>query len=209
MASHVVLCVLLAVFQSALASNILFLSGVPSPSHHLYNRVLAGALGAKGHNVTFVSADVSPKALPNVHYIHLERTYEVFYVGEDAQDVLMMAEQTPAASVRELPQFFKASCHGNLASEGLDVIVNYPNDFKFDVVINDFTFGPCLLPLIAKFNFPPLVSISAFANPPYTTDYVGGQKYPAYIPHYAVDYSTDMTFAQRVFNTYLYFLDWM
>lgn len=50
-----------------------------SPSHFIFNRVLVEGLAARGHNVTFVSPDVDKKGTPNVHYIHLEKTYAHFY----------------------------------------------------------------------------------------------------------------------------------
>lgn len=86
----------------------------------------------------------------------------------------------------------------------MNTILNYPNNFKFDVVIHDFTSGPCLLFLLQKFNNPPLVSATAFLNPPYTTDVVGGHKHVAYVPYYNVNYDTDMCFSQRVFNMILF-----
>lgn len=209
MKSHVLLCAFFAVLKLTSGGNILYLNGIPSPSHHLYNRVLVLALAAKGHNVTFVSADTVKKSTPNVHYIHLEKTYEAFFGDGDSSNVLDFANETAVESIMGLPEVFAVVCGGIIASKGLDAIINYPDNFKFDAVIYDFTFGPCLLPLVAKFNNPPLISISAFANPPYTSDIVGGQKYPAYIPHYAVNYSTEMTFVQRFFNTYLYLIDWL
>lgn len=46
--------------------------------------------------------------------------------------------------------------------------------------MHDFTAGPCELALIHKFNYPPLISVTAFDNPPYRLNVVGGHKYPAY-----------------------------
>lgn len=189
-------------------ANILYLNGVPSPSHHLYNRVLVLGLAAKGHNVTFLSSDVVTRDVPNVHYIHLEKVYEAFYGGEQPIEIIDLANQTPVEAIFDMPNFFLIVCQGVLLSTGLDKILDYPSNF-FDLIVYDFTFGPCLIPLVAKFNNPPLVSVTAFANPPYTVDLIGGQKYPSYVPHYAVNYPSDMTFFQRVFNTYLHILDAM
>jgi glucuronosyltransferase len=208
MKSLVILFTLCAIVGKSSCGNVLFINGIPSPSHHLFNRVLVVGLAEKGHNVTFLSVDKAKKETPNVHYVHLEKTYEIFFNGEESMDMLAFADQTEIDSVVELPEVCELVCDGILASKGLDDLLNYPKDFKFDAVIYDFTFGPCLLPLLHRFNYPPLISISAFSNPPYTTDWVGGQKYPAYVPHYAVTYPQQMTFTQRVFNAYLYFIDW-
>lgn len=198
-----VLCALIA---QSLSANILFLNGVASPSHHIYNRALVVGL-ANDHNITFVSVDVSDKKHPNIHYIHLEKTYEIIYEGDEPVDIMAMTEESPIEAIPGLYNYMKVNCDGVLASNGLEIILNYPNDFKFDVVIHDFTCGPCLLPLVHKFNYPPLIAITAFGIPPYTGLSIGGQKYPAYIPHYNLNYPVEMTFAQRFFNTFLHVVD--
>lgn len=203
------LCVFFVTLKCVLGSNILFLSAVVSPSHHIFNRALVLGLADKGHNLTFLSADIVEKKTPNVHYIHLEKMYETFYGKEDSFKALDFADASPYRMLVELAQMYEIICDGALSSNGLESLLNYPVDFKFDAVLHDFVFGPCMLPLLHRFDYPPMIAVSGFGNPPYSTDYIGGQKYPAYIPHYADDYSTEMTFSQRVFNTFLYAVEWM
>lgn len=209
MNSHVIYLAILANLSSAFAANILFLNAMPSPSHHIFNRVLVLGLAARGHNVTFLSADYVDKPTVNVHYYHLEKTYETFFNGEEAMNVTQVATQTPFESVIGVPEMCSAVCEGTLESKGLEKLLKFPKDFKFDAVLYDFTFGPCLLPLVTRFNNPPLVAVTAFPNPPYGSDLVGGQKYPAYMPHYTLKYSRDMTFTQRCYSSFMYLIDWM
>lgn len=194
---------LCAFVAQSMSANILFLNGIASPSHHIFNRALVVGL-AKDHNVTFVSVDVSDKKHQNIHYIHLEKTYSVLYEGDEAVDLMSMTQDTPFEAIHSIHEYMTVNCEGVLASNGLDQILNYPSDFKFDVVIHDFTCGPCLLPLVHKFNYPPLIAVSAFGIPPYSGMTIGGHKYPAYIPHYNLKYPTIMTFPQRIYNTFLY-----
>lgn len=72
------------------------------------------------------------------------------------------------------------SISGMLESNGLQTILDYPDDFKFDLVLHDYTIGPCVLPLIHKFKYPPLIATTAFDNPPYRIHWIGGHNYPAY-----------------------------
>ena len=92
-------------------------------------------------------------------------------------------------------------------SKGFAKIMSYPDNFKFDLVAHDFACGPCLLGLLLKFNYPPLIGISAFSNPPFTVDIVGGHKYPGYMPYYHNSYDMNMTFSERVYNAIVYFWD--
>lgn len=89
-------------------------------------------------------------------------------------------------------------------SNGLQQLMNYPNDFKFDAVLYDYTCGPCLLPFLEKFNNPPLISVTAFNNPPFTTALAGGHHYYAYIPYYGLNTDERMSFWQRGLNALLF-----
>jgi glucuronosyltransferase len=195
------------VINMASSANILFLNGIASPSHHLWNRVLIRSLAEKGHNITMVSVDNDKSPQPNIHYIFLEATYETIYGGQDGIDLFDMADQSPLVAVTGIYEWCELCCDGILRSKGLDTILNYPDDFKFDIVINDFTCGPCLLPLIHKFNYPPVVAVTAFNNPPYTHHLTGGQKFPAFVPHFIINYPQIMSYPQRLFNALLYAVD--
>lgn len=200
---------LLTIVETIYCKNILFLNGIASPSHHLWNGVLMKGLAQKGYNLTMVSVDTDINPPPNIHYIFMEATYDTIYGGNNSFDLLEMSKQSPLQAISGVYDFCDFCCEGILNSKGLDIILNYPNDFKFDAVIYDFTCGPCLLPLIHKFNYPPLISVSAFSNPPYTVHLTGGQKFPAFVPHYSLDFPQIMNFPQRIFNTLMYAIDTM
>lgn len=55
--------------KCVLTANILFISPMPSPSHHIWNRALAFGLVEKGHNVTLIGPD-KDKVLPK-NYTHI------------------------------------------------------------------------------------------------------------------------------------------
>lgn len=181
-----------------------------SRSHHFWNRVLMEALAKKGHNLTIVSADIDDVTPPaNMHYIHLEKVYSAVHDGPDAINLIDIVNWSPISSLLSIPQYCSQNCDGILSSVGLENILNYPSDFKFDAVLYDFTCGPCLLPLLHKFNYPPLISMTAFNNPSYTVHLISGHKWPNFVPHYITDYPRDMTFIQRFNNLVLYFIDYM
>lgn len=119
-----------------------------------------------------------------------------------------MTKESKLKSVISFYQFGAFMCEGVGLSKGLDVIQKYPSDFKFDLVIHDYTCGPCLLGLLPKFMFPPMIGISAFNNPPYTTDIVGGDKLGLTTkPFYLLDYDENMKFHERIHNAFVNFVD--
>ncbi|XP_058832975.1 UDP-glucosyltransferase 2-like isoform X2 [Topomyia yanbarensis] len=120
-----------------------------------------------------------------------------------------MAQQNVIQSMITFYDYAVVLCNGVLKSKGLDVILSYPDNFKFDLVLYDFTAGPCLMGLYHKFGQPPLIGVTAFNIPPYTVDLIGSHKYPAYIPYYTLTYDVDMNFLQRLENVFIYTSDYL
>jgi glucuronosyltransferase len=203
-------CVLLLSYVNC--ANILYLHGIISPSHHLWNRILARELAGRGHNVTFLSVDKPIGKTDNLHYIVFEDAYEIFHKNNDDGeefDIMKFSEMINNNKIlygtRALTEYAINVCDSIYKTpSGLNKILSYPADFKFDLVINDFTFGPCLLPIIHKFNYPSTIGVSAFLNPSYTDITIGGHKYPAYVPHFVANLPQLMTFTERVYNLLLY-----
>jgi hypothetical protein len=122
-----------------------------------------------------------------------------------------MSKESPIQSLFSFYDFGAFMCEGIAKSvKGMKAIQNYPSDFKFDLVLHDYTCGPCLLGLLPKFKYPPVIGISAFNNPPYTVDIVGGDKLGLTAkPFYLLNYDTDMNILQRLHNGFFNFLDSM
>lgn len=122
-----------------------------------------------------------------------------------------MTKESPIQSLFSFYDFGAFMCEGIAKSvKGLDAIRNYPSDFKFDLVLHDYVCGPCLLGLLPKFKYPPVIGLSPFNNPPYTVDIVGGDKLGLTVkPFYLLKYDTDMNILQRLHNGFFNFLDSM
>lgn len=189
--------------SNASGANILGLMGVASPSHHIWNSVLMHRLAELGHNVTILSVDLprpNQKLPPNLHYIHLETAYAV---TAGASFINMgVFEFIPIYYGRKLVQMERI-----LASKGMQTLLNYPDDFKFDVILYDYIIGPYLLGFVHKFNYPPLIGLSAFHNPPITMDLMSNHYFPAYIPYHSTTYSPVMNFWERLENTLILIAD--
>lgn len=88
-----------------------------------------------------------------------------------------------------------------IETNGFRMLLQYPDDFRFDLIVYDFTPGACLLGFMYKFKNPPLVSITAYGNPTLLNSIVGGHQYYSYVPHYYLHYvNDDLNFWQRLYN---------
>lgn len=160
-----------------------------------------------GHNITVIAADVDKNNKnEKIHYIHAD-AYKAF--GSEPFNLIELTNGMNAfLTVLLTESYYQTSCKGFTSSEGFKTLLNYPENFKFDLIIYDFTSGPCLLGFAHKFKHPPIISVSPFGSPPYTFDIAGGHKKPSYVTHFALNYdSANMNFFERLMNTLVYIFD--
>lgn len=86
--------------------------------------------------------------------------------------------------------------------------MNYPQKFKFDVVLYEFTCGPCLLSVLSRFiHQPSIIAITPFGHPSNLKSVIGEHPHYAYVPFYSLTYTKEMTFLQRLHNTIMHTFD--
>uniref|UniRef100_A0A182K6E0 UDP-glycosyltransferases domain-containing protein n=1 Tax=Anopheles christyi TaxID=43041 RepID=A0A182K6E0_9DIPT len=200
---------LIGIARQVECANILVLMSVVSQSHFIWIRPIVNRLAEVGHNVTVLSVNVDPHAPTNVSYIHLENSYNTLYGNGTAarNDILKRSNEMSMAATISFYRFGLLGCEGAITSKGLQQLLQYPADFRFDLVIYDFTCGPCVLGLMQKFQFPPLVSVTGFGVPQFTEQLVGGHKASSYVPHFTQLTDNPMPFTQRFSNTLIHLFD--
>lgn len=91
---------------------------------------------------------------------------------------------------------------------GFQALLSYPND-SFDLIIHDFTAGPCVVPFVHKFKNAALVIATPYSHPPFLAHIMGGHQYYSYVPHVALTFDTNMTFWQRLINFSFHVLEYL
>uniref|UniRef100_A0A1L8E1A2 UDP-glucuronosyltransferase n=1 Tax=Nyssomyia neivai TaxID=330878 RepID=A0A1L8E1A2_9DIPT len=193
------------------AANILVLETTPSPSHHIWMKTLLTALAQRGHNVTSLSADHVKEKIPNLHYIHMEKVYEVLYdtSSEDHTehiDFLNMGQVNVYDQFNTMVSYVRQSFKGMLLSKGYRQLLAYPDDFKFDLVIHDFISAPMLINFVEKFGNPPIIGATAFYSASLASELLGGILAPSYVPYPLVNMRTT-NFWGRLSNFLLVYYD--
>ncbi|KAF5282555.1 hypothetical protein FQA39_LY04962 [Lamprigera yunnana] len=184
-------------------ANILHISHISSGSHHIWNRPLAFNLVKKGHNVTMLSRQNEKSKPTNFTLILLEDTQKETF---DSFSINNLEDIGVFASIKVLYGFSEYWCVHDFATDGLRTLMNYPKDFKFDLIIYDITLQQCLYPLIHRFNNPPVVAVTPFLLPPVLSHALGNPLQPSYFPYYATRYSDKMNFRERLYNfLYVYY----
>lgn len=101
--------------------------------------------------------------------------------------------------------FWTISALATIRTNGFQQILNYPTNFKFDLLLNDYTCGPCLLGILHRFNHQPTI-VGITASSILVPEVSGGHNQYAYIPHFLLPYDSDMNFYQRIQNFIVYHL---
>ena len=93
-----------------------------------------------------------------------------------------MGQKSYAEVFYEVAGLMISACSAAVDSERYKQLLSYPDDYKFDLVIYDFTMSQCLLGLIHKFNFPPMVSVTPYLFSSRSSHLSGSPVYPAFFP---------------------------
>lgn len=164
---------------------------------------LVNELAVRGHNVTVLSTEIDRRAPPNVTYLQMDGVYEMLHQDEQ-MDFIQMHKMPARDTLDMLDHAFLLTCEGAVRSRGVQQMLAYPDSFGVDLILYDFACGPCLLGFQHKFGYPPVVAVTAFNVPTYTSQVLGGHNYFAYVPHFTVNFDVVMSFRQRLQNLYLH-----
>ncbi|XP_059611783.1 UDP-glycosyltransferase UGT5-like [Phlebotomus argentipes] len=189
--------------------NILYLVGVPSPSHHIWNRAIMLELAQRGYNLTVLTVELE-ESLPNLHFITMEDVYEVVQREWNAGSIgVDTAKRSSWSIVSDSYNFYHFVSQKLASTEGFRRLMDYPDDFNVSAVIHDFSLGQMMLGFVEKFGNPPLISVSPFGVPPHTWSVAGEPHLAPFSPHFATGYPTEMHFGQKILNLAMHFWDWM
>ena len=155
---------LLTIFTSftinnANSVNILCLMGTPSPSHHIWNKSIMKALADKGnYNLTILTFEME-QSTKSMHFIHIEDVYQSIYEqfvnkqkdkqrkgggggggGNDGiGEIDFNNSKNVFSSIVDVYSFFNYIDTLLLESNATKQLLNYPLDFKFDLILYDAT----------------------------------------------------------------------
>ncbi|KAJ4431906.1 hypothetical protein ANN_20512 [Periplaneta americana] len=147
--------------------------------------------------VTVISAGVDRDPPANLTSIHLEGVYEANRANFNYEASI---EDSTIINILNMFGRVNLACEKGLQSRGGQQLLNYPSTEPFDLIITEAGWGECFYGFIGKFGSPPVVAISAFGIPPWTSGFMGTSENPSYIPNFFTPYSSRMDFGQRILN---------
>lgn len=158
----------------------------------------------KNHNITIITALPDAVKLPNVHYIYLD-AYFTEFEGSPSENFTTLGRINPWKRLLVYADRVITGCHGMVKSYGFHQLMIYPEDFKFDLILYDYLYQPCLLPFYSRFKYPPLIAITAnglFTVKRYYGLFTPFERHPFYN-------GFEPTFWGRIHNFLLYNYDYL
>ncbi|KRT85432.1 glucuronosyltransferase [Oryctes borbonicus] len=189
-----------ALLKIANSANILFVTVLPSPSHHIWHEVLVKGLLKNGHNITMLSYDEPTFKSTNYTALQLD-PYAIFTEGENVNFMKDIGKSFLSEQL-EIWRFTVAIAKETLKAERFKQLTEYPKN-SFELIIFDMTLSFHFLPLIDHFGKIPAIGTSPYATAPYIGD-AFGHHFCTYFPDTSLPYADEMTFLQRVLNTIVY-----
>lgn len=179
--------------------NVLYLSNIPSPSHFIWCKALLTALHERGYNITALSPDVE-ESKENFSYYHLEKVYAATYNGSTEMNFIEMGKLSFLEMYLGFAFFIEAACESALKSNGYQQILDFPDDFKFDLIVYDFTMSQCLLGIVHKYKNVPMVSVTPFLFSNKVAQLSGSLMFPGFVPSPNEALSQTMNFKDRLIS---------
>ncbi|XP_058832660.1 UDP-glycosyltransferase UGT5-like [Topomyia yanbarensis] len=183
------------------SANILYISSVASPSHFLWSQRLFERLAKLGYNLTVVNL-YKQGTIKDVQFIKLDGIIDNLAMEEE--DYIEFGQMNPFAVVMSFSELELYVCELAIKSPGFKSLLEYPKEFRFELVIHDHLAGPCLLALLTRFNYPPLILATAYNRLSTTTESLGSLIFPGFIPNQVYDVYGSMNFYQRCYNFLLF-----
>lgn len=120
-------------------------------------------LSKEGHNLTTLTMfEDNMKNKNGIHTLHLRETREILSHGRRQEiNVLKFAEINPWTRIMLDYEFHLEFCRNLLVDSSYKTLLNFPKDFKFDLILYDSLSSPCLLGFYERFNRPPLIRIQS------------------------------------------------
>ncbi|KAF2888854.1 hypothetical protein ILUMI_17320 [Ignelater luminosus] len=138
------------------------------------------------------------KLTENLTIITMEGIYDGAYDNLDIQE---MSNQNIFSSIISTYKFYGlVTSKFDYNTTGLQTLLDYPADHKFDLIIYESSLGRYFYPLIERFHNPPVLAVTPFLFPPALSYVFGNHLQPSYIPFFSTRYTTKMSLSQRILN---------
>lgn len=200
----VLLLLLLLQWQPLEAAKILFIVGTPQHNNPGWLSPLYEALMGRGHAVTLVSTVPDP-LLEGLEFTQLVNSYDLVQKHFTVGGVGSYQEQWGMKQMLIWYESLLGSCRA--------ILLNSPSKLlkaEYDVILYDATYVlDCLLTLLPEYRMTPVMGLSSGKLTPDLLQLVKAENTISIprVPHFVSEFSSDMSYWERIQNHIFYLGD--
>lgn len=185
--------------------NVLVIDAVGSPSHQVWMHSLTRAMAIHGYNVTTITGRMIQDPPKNLTCHVYSDMYDPSLEEEDF-NFLDITSMGIWEMFLFLIKFFPTLEQLAVDSNAFKTILNYPEDFRFDLIVYDYLGPSAFLAFADRFPEASLIGASAYPGIEYTDKITKAPHFPPFIPNFHMGGFED-TFGSRLKSFLIYFLD--
>ncbi|KAF2885914.1 hypothetical protein ILUMI_20259, partial [Ignelater luminosus] len=134
----------------------------------------------------------------NFTVLTMEGFYEEMFRTYNMEEFI---EESALSMMTSIYDFALFTCRYDYNTAAFKTLLDYPQDYKFDLIIFDDSVGMrCYHPLIKRFHNPPALAVTPFLLPPVISTVFGNHIYTSYNPHYNTQFTNKMSLSERIIN---------
>lgn len=208
MCEILVLLLSVSLAQSKSAGNVLLIDSVTSPSHQIWWHRFAHALADHGYNVTLLSCKMIDKPPKNLHPYHLHNLFDLVEddFNDDNFNFLELSDMNIWTQYIFMNLYWIPFEKGALEAKGFREIMDFPEDFKFELILYDYFGAKVYLSLAERFPEAKLIGGSAYPGIEYTNRITKAPNLPSFVRSFYQNELKD-TFCSRLESFLIYLVD--
>ncbi|KAF5307551.1 hypothetical protein FQR65_LT06907 [Abscondita terminalis] len=149
--------------------------------------------------------DLDNDVKDNYTVITIEGLYT--YTQKKFNDKDLLLQSNPLKDLMRLSKYIHFTCTFDFESPAFQKLLQYPDDFTFDLIIFDVAGPVCLYGFIHRFKHPIVVAVSPYVVSPYHSHLFTNPLYTSYTPYFGTTFTNQMTFYQRTLNLFYTYFD--
>ncbi|XP_044258452.1 UDP-glycosyltransferase UGT5-like [Tribolium madens] len=194
--------ILISLILPSDSGRILAIMPTPSYSHQIVFNPLWLTLNSKGHHVTLFTTDpIKNTNLSNFRQVDWSFAYQLWHEKHNVSDIIRNFNTNLPKCLNQYVEMMNDIIIQELEHPQVQEIINDKNE-HFDLVIVEFL-NPAMVAFGKRFNCP-FIGMSPMDLTNFVHEALGHPISPALFPDFISHYDSEMSFFERVLNTFYY-----
>lgn len=198
-----ILCLIILTSTAVNAANILGIFMTPSYSHQVVYQPVWKELSLKGHKLTVITPNpLKDPSLTNLTEIDLSYSYQIW--KNHSIPTLGSKGHSTLEEIRKISEAYMSVSHWQLSHPEVQKLIKRENNETFDLLLVEYLW-PAMFAFKDIYNCP-MVGLNSLGLTGSGFAALGHPKHPVLDPEFALPYSIDLSFKERIISTVFHYV---